>query len=218
MQEGDMGRTEKRRDLVQAIVDASRDLFVTQGYRETTIRQIIDRVGIKNGSLYHFFRDKEDILCHVSLKTYHEFIAHVDGVTEGEDGHVKYAMTRALEFRIIEESDSIARLYEETYSSWRVSEAMMPINMERNRLFFHGFNPTFTEDDYRNRTLALRGIRLLLITDRVRSGPGRFPTWAPFAIETALSVFNVPKNDIDRSVAKAMDFVSTHDIPVLLEG
>ncbi len=211
-----MGREERSKDLVQTIVDVSRDLFLHQGYRETTIRQIIDRVGIKNGTLYHFFKDKEDIFCHVCLTTYDEYIRYVDNVTEDEDVVLQYAMTRALEFKMVEENDMIARLYEEAYSSWRVAEALTPINMARNRQLFHQFNPAFTDDDYRNRTLALRGMRALLISDRVHSGPGRFRSWCPFAIETALKLFNVPKKEIDRAIAKTMDLIAEHDIAAVM--
>lgn len=211
-----MGREKRSRNLVRTILDVSRDLFLKHGYRETTIRQIIEKVGIKNGTLYHFFKDKEDILCHVCLKTYNEYIGYVDSVTEDADVALQYAVTRALEFKIIEEDDMIARLYEEAYTSWRVAEVLKPINMERNKNLFHRFNPSFTDHDYLNRTLALRGMRALLISDRVHSGPGRFSSWCPFAIETAFVLFNVPKNEIDRSISKALAMVSEHDIVSVL--
>jgi AcrR family transcriptional regulator len=203
---------------MKTIIDASRGLFLAQGYRQTTIRQIIDQVGIKNGTLYHFFKDKEDIFCHVCMKTYDAFIAYVDGVTEDTDGPLKYAMTRALEFKLVEEDEMIARLYEEAYSSWRVAEAMIPVNMKRNRRFFHRYNPAFTDDDYRYRTVALRGMRALLISDRIHTGKGRFDVWCPFAIETALSLFHVPESDIARAVTRTLALITDHDIAGMLDG
>ncbi len=211
-----MGREERSKDQVKTILGVSRDLFLHKGYRETTIRQIIETVGIKNGTLYHFFKDKEDIFCHVCLTTYEEYIRYVDSVTEDQDVVLQYAMTRALEFKMVEEDDMIARLYDEAYSSWRVAEALTPINMARNRQLFHQFNPGFTDDDYRNRTLALRGMRALLIADRVHTGPGRFKSWCPFAIETALTLFNVPKMEIQRAIARALDLIAEHDIAGVL--
>ncbi|GAB6093988.1 hypothetical protein JCM14469_02400 [Desulfatiferula olefinivorans] len=213
-----MGREERSRDIMKTIVDASRGLFLAQGYRQTTIRQIIEQVGIKNGTLYHFFKDKEDIFRHVCMETYDAFIAYVDGVTEDSDGPLKYAMTRALEFKLVEEDEMIARLYEEAYTSWRVAEAMIPVNMKRNRAFFHRYNPTFTDNDYHYRTVALRGMRAFLISDRIRNGRGRFATWCPFAVETALTLFNVPKADVTRVVARTLSLIADHDIAGLLDG
>jgi AcrR family transcriptional regulator len=49
---------EKRR----AITDAALKLFVSKGYRATTTRDICAAAGISMGALYHYFRDKEDLL------------------------------------------------------------------------------------------------------------------------------------------------------------
>jgi AcrR family transcriptional regulator len=205
----EMNREEKSQDLVKTIIDVTRELFLSQGYRKTTIRQIIDKVGINTGSLYHYFKDKEDIFLHITRQTYNDFITYVDSMTEGDDVSVKYALTRALEFKLVEDYDRIAELYLEAYSSWRIGGMVQPINMKRNKDFFHQYNPDFTEEDYHNRTLAMRGMRLIFISERVHSGPGKFDSWCPFLIETALNVFNVPKQNIDNAIAKAMEMVKS---------
>ena len=56
-----MKRIEKSNNIKNKIIEVSRRLFVNQGYQKTTIRQIIEEAGINTGTLYHFFRDKEDI-------------------------------------------------------------------------------------------------------------------------------------------------------------
>lgn len=200
-----MKREEKTQDLVRTVIETSRDLFLAQGYKQTTVRQIIDKVGINTGSLYHHFRDKEDIFLHITRKTYSDFINFADRLTEGEDGAVKYALTRALELKLVENHDRIAELYLEAYSSWRITDMIHPINMERNRMFFHRYNPGFTEEDYANRTMAKRGMRLIFIKERVHSGPGKFDTRCPFILETSLALFNVPKDKIRAAVEKAME-------------
>jgi AcrR family transcriptional regulator len=44
------------------IVDAAAELFVSQGLAATTTRQIADRVGIRQASLYYYFSGKDEIL------------------------------------------------------------------------------------------------------------------------------------------------------------
>src|SRR5688572_20136660 len=44
------------------IIEAARDLFLTQGYNSTGLAQITQRAGVKSGSLYYFFPTKEDLL------------------------------------------------------------------------------------------------------------------------------------------------------------
>ncbi|GAA3624874.1 TetR/AcrR family transcriptional regulator [Kineosporia mesophila] len=54
----------------QRIVEAATELFSTRGYAATTTRDIADRVGIKQPSLYSHFAVKADILIEVELQTF----------------------------------------------------------------------------------------------------------------------------------------------------
>ena len=45
------------------ILDAAGELFTTLGYAGTSTRTIADSVGIRQASLYHYFKTKDDILC-----------------------------------------------------------------------------------------------------------------------------------------------------------
>jgi AcrR family transcriptional regulator len=44
------------------VLDAAGELFTTRGYAATSTRQIAEAVGIRQASLYHYFRTKDDIL------------------------------------------------------------------------------------------------------------------------------------------------------------
>jgi AcrR family transcriptional regulator len=44
------------------ILDAAGELFTTLGYAGTSTRNIADSVGIRQASLYHYFKNKDDIL------------------------------------------------------------------------------------------------------------------------------------------------------------
>lgn len=54
-------RAERTEDLRLSILDASLELFLEQGYEKTTTRQVLQKVGILNGSLYNIYKSKEDI-------------------------------------------------------------------------------------------------------------------------------------------------------------
>jgi AcrR family transcriptional regulator len=53
---------ERRRDLVTV----AQQLFLTQGYDNTTVDQIIAKLNLAKGTYYYHFRSKEDILIAVS--------------------------------------------------------------------------------------------------------------------------------------------------------
>jgi AcrR family transcriptional regulator len=64
--------TTKRRPGTTArdeILDAAGELFTTLGYAGTSTRSIAEAVGIRQASLYHYFRTKDDILCALLSQT-----------------------------------------------------------------------------------------------------------------------------------------------------
>src|SRR5206468_2835907 len=46
----------------QAIIEAATDLFSTAGYEETTIAQVAGRAGVAVGTVYLYFKNKQDLL------------------------------------------------------------------------------------------------------------------------------------------------------------
>ncbi len=58
-----VSRTQNERSAtaVAGALDAALELFSTQGYRATSMRQIADRAELSVGNLYHHFRGKEEV-------------------------------------------------------------------------------------------------------------------------------------------------------------
>jgi AcrR family transcriptional regulator len=46
----------------EEILDAAAELFTTRGYTSTSTRVIAEAVGVRQASLYHYFKTKDDIL------------------------------------------------------------------------------------------------------------------------------------------------------------
>jgi AcrR family transcriptional regulator len=71
----------ERRDEIVALAG---ELFATNGFESTTVREIADAAGILSGSLYHHFESKEAIVDHLL----HEFL---EEVFQAYDAAVKVA-------------------------------------------------------------------------------------------------------------------------------
>src|SRR5438045_8917576 len=55
-------RQERDREAVRrSILDAARDLFVTEGYRNVSIRKIAEKIEYSPAALYGYFPSKDDI-------------------------------------------------------------------------------------------------------------------------------------------------------------
>ena len=62
----------------EEILDASAELFLQKGYAATRTRDIAERVGILNGSLFHHFDSKETLLYEVLLQTHELMTDHLE--------------------------------------------------------------------------------------------------------------------------------------------
>jgi AcrR family transcriptional regulator len=66
------------------ILDAAGELFTTLGYAATSTRTIAESVGIRQASLYHYFKTKDDILCALLSQTVTPTLAFLPGLQDAE--------------------------------------------------------------------------------------------------------------------------------------
>ncbi|MBN2086459.1 MAG: TetR/AcrR family transcriptional regulator [Anaerolineales bacterium] len=67
--------TKKPDERRQEILAAARDLFQSAGYEQTTMQDVMDRLNIAKGTIYHYFSSKEALLEAVVEKIVDESIA-----------------------------------------------------------------------------------------------------------------------------------------------
>jgi AcrR family transcriptional regulator len=63
-------RERLKQELREEIVAAARDLFVTEGYANVSIRKVAERVGCAPGTIYLYFEDKDSILSAICVETF----------------------------------------------------------------------------------------------------------------------------------------------------
>lgn len=55
-------RERERGEMRDAIVSAAQELFLTEGFAETSIRRIAEKIEYTPGAIYSYFKDKDEIL------------------------------------------------------------------------------------------------------------------------------------------------------------
>ncbi|HEX5323217.1 MAG TPA: TetR/AcrR family transcriptional regulator [Capsulimonadaceae bacterium] len=55
-------RAREKQDLKRVILDAARELFATENYKSVSIRRIAEKIDYSPGSIYLYFKDKDEIL------------------------------------------------------------------------------------------------------------------------------------------------------------
>lgn len=92
------------------ILRTAEKLFLTQGYKTTTIRQIVQDSGITSGSIYNIFEDKEHLFAALADEFMAKAKAKIDGVLEGESAERRIVGLLAMELYCTEQNPVIREL------------------------------------------------------------------------------------------------------------
>ncbi|GHV16464.1 TetR family transcriptional regulator [Clostridia bacterium] len=97
---------------VEKILDISGALFMEKGYEQTTMQDIVDKLGMSKGAIFHHFKSKEDVMNGVIQRMVDELAVRAATIAEntGLDAHEK--MRRIISAINISGSPSEAMLTE----------------------------------------------------------------------------------------------------------
>ncbi|TLS52113.1 TetR/AcrR family transcriptional regulator [Paenibacillus antri] len=59
----------------ERILDAARELFVSEGYRSVSMRKIAGKLGYSHGSIYYYFQDKAELFYALVVEDFNALIA-----------------------------------------------------------------------------------------------------------------------------------------------
>ena len=91
-----MTRQERTQQNICLILETAISLFNERGYEETTVADISKATGLSNGSIYHLFPSKQDILKQI----YHKYINISIGLLENLEEKVKDPYPVLLKFML----------------------------------------------------------------------------------------------------------------------
>lgn len=72
---------ERRRDIVAT----ARDLFMEKDYEQTTMHDVMKHLDIAKGTIYHYFRSKEELLEAVVQEYLEDYLSHVRASFKGQN-------------------------------------------------------------------------------------------------------------------------------------
>jgi len=72
-------------ERVKDILDKSEKLLAKKGYDNTSIADIIKKVGIAKGTFYHYFKSKDELLDAIVDRMLHHIWAQIDVIVDNND-------------------------------------------------------------------------------------------------------------------------------------
>ncbi|WP_242950844.1 TetR/AcrR family transcriptional regulator [Clostridium felsineum] len=183
------------------ILWAAKELFKEKGYKKTTIRQIVDKSGVLIGSIYYFFKNKEEIFETIVLELFDKSDSIVNESFDIETPALKYAVMCAIELKAVEMHELICEFYYEAYSSDLILNKVVRRAAKRSEKLFKEYNKKYTFEDYYIRTLMVKGSVRSVIVSRYLDKNIDFDKIINTFLRISLQAFNVDKNEIERVIS-----------------
>lgn len=122
-------RAKRTEEMRRRILDASLRLFIQQGYEKTTTRQILNEVGILNGSLYNIYSSKEEIFSDIVMMALEDAVRQTpEFVPTDAPPYLKFGFFLNAQIYLSARSPRIAELLMMAYKHWdihsRATEAL----------------------------------------------------------------------------------------------
>lgn len=132
-----MGRTVKDPETRRAeIITAARRLFATKEYEKTTMQDVIDELGIAKGTIYYYFKSKEELLDAVINQMGDEVVERMQSVIENERGNALEMFQQLIAAGRI--ADENAEIMEQLHNPRNAGmhAAMMAVAVKRSAPFY----------------------------------------------------------------------------------
>lgn len=197
-----MKRKTHEKEVRKKIIKAARQLFLEQGFDNTTIRQITQKADISTGTLYHFYKDKEDIFFHIADETFLKVIAKSLELVPDEDIYLRLVCEMAIHIQSFLSNRNTAELYVIAYGSYKISEEVMLKQHPRMKAFINNKDSSLGEEDMPLISLTIKG---LLHALALKAMHGEYLAPAEIIPQSArliLSLLAVPAAEIEATISQ----------------
>lgn len=197
-----MKRKTHEKEVRKKIIKAARQLFLEQGFDNTTIRQITQKAEISTGTLYHFYKDKEDIFFHIADETFLKVIAKSLELVPAEDIYLRLVCEMAIHIQSFLSNRNTAELYVIAYGSYKISEEVMLKQHPRMKGFINNKGSSLGEEDLPLISLTIKGL-LHALALKAMNGEYLAPAEIiPQSSRLILSLLAVPAAEIDATISQ----------------
>ncbi|TGL64629.1 TetR/AcrR family transcriptional regulator [Leptospira sarikeiensis] len=202
-----MKREQQSAAVRKKILETARKLFVSQGYEKTTTRAIISRAKITTGTLYHFYKSKDEILLAISEDVFEEAVTLAESWAKSNSPALIFALEIGLQLQLCYQEKMIAETYTIAYRTEGISHMIDVKGAIRNSILFKTYNPGFTNEEFLIRTRSFRGMLQANIEEISVTESQTYQNVISTVLEIGLSIFGVPSKERTETIKKALSIL-----------
>ena len=188
-------------------------LFLEQGYKNTSVSQIVDEAGVARGSYLNLFPTKDKILLDLTETMFGGQFGMARSITDTKLPPVyAYALETAIQLTLTELNENLREIYIEAYSLPDTAEYIyLHTTAELKQIFSANF-PDYSESDFYEMEIGTAG---LMRSYMARKCDIHFPLERKLSrfLTAAMRVYRVPEDELEQTVR----FVERLDIRSIAE-
>ena len=188
-------------------------LFLEQGYKNTTVSQIVGEAGVARGSYLNLFPTKDRILLELTETMFGGQFGMARSITDTKLPPVyAYALETAIQLTLTELNENLREIYIEAYSLPETSEYIyLHTTAELKQIFSANF-PDYSDSDFYEMEIGTAG---LMRNYMARKCDIHFPLERKLSrfLTAAMRVYRVPEDELEQTVR----FVERLDIRSIAE-
>ena len=203
------GSSETKRKILTVCVR----LFLEQGYKNTSVSQIVDEAGVARGSYLNLFPTKDRILLELTETMFGGQFGMARSIADTKLPPVyAYAVETAIQLTLTELNENLREIYIEAYSLPDTSEYIyLHTTAELKQIFGANF-PDYSDSDFYEMEIGTAG---LMRSYMARKCDIHFPLERKLSrfLTAAMRVYRVPEDELEQTVR----FVERLDIRSIAE-
>ena len=188
-------------------------LFLEQGYKNTTVSQIVDEAGVARGSYLNLFPTKDRILLELTETMFGGQFGVARSIADSKLPPVyAYAVETAIQMTLTELNENLREIYIEAYTQKEASEFIFRETAKELYQIFGPYQPELTARDFYD---------MEIVSASIMRGYMAHPCDEELTLEKKLRLFltmslrayNVPKEETEQAIR----FVEGLDIRTISE-
>ena len=200
-------------DTKRKILTVCVRLFLEQGYKNTSVSQIVDEAGVARGSYLNLFPTKDRILLELTETMFGGQFGVARSIADSKLPPVyAYAVETAIQLTLTELNENLREIYIEAYSLPETSEYIyLHTTAELKQIFSANF-PDYSDSDFYEMEIGTAG---LMRNYMARKCDIHFPLERKLSrfLTAAMRVYRVPEDELEQTVR----FVERLDIRSIAE-
>lgn len=188
-------------DVRRKILNAAKDLFTSQGYKKTTIRQIVDKSGILTGSIYYLYKNKDEIFQSLILSLTKQCIKSIDEVCEGESEDYKCLAAISVEMHAIHASPIVCECFYAGYTSPAIFKKFVETYAELVYELFKNTATPYSGEETFHQALTIRSAMSGYVMAHYFNEPFDYEKYLDHVLSLVLFLHGVPRDKMSGIIA-----------------